>query len=67
MPRPAPPDGNTPAAEDNGAHEAIRRLVDLEAQLSSFFAPTGKVTQTCTGPCVCNLPGGTCRMPEGVD
>jgi hypothetical protein len=35
MPTPVPPAGDTPATMDNGAHEAIRRLVDLEAQLKA--------------------------------
>jgi hypothetical protein len=65
-PAPAPPAGNVPPPMDNGAHEAVRRLADLEAQLAAFFTPTGQATQTCTGPCVCNLGAGTCVMPPDV-
>ena len=65
-PTPVPPTGNMPATDDNGAHEAIRRLVDLEDQLAGFLTPTGMVIQTCTGPCVCNLAAGTCVDPPGV-
>jgi hypothetical protein len=65
MPTPVPPDGNAAAPMDNGAHEAIRRLVTLEAQLKAYFTPTGQVTQTCTGPCVCDLGGGTCVEAAG--
>ena len=67
MPTPLPPDGNTPPDTDNGAHGAIRQLVLLEQQLAAFFTPTGQVTQTCTGPCVCSLPGGTCQFPPGLN
>jgi hypothetical protein len=66
MPQPVPPDVNEAAPSDNGAHDEIRKLVDLEAQLKAFFTPTGQVTQTCTGPCVCSLPGGTCNNAPGT-
>jgi hypothetical protein len=66
MPTPVPPDANAAAPMDNGAHGEIRKLVDLEAQLKAFMTPTGQVTQTCTGPCVCNLPGGTCMNAPGT-
>ncbi len=66
MPVPVPPAGNTPSSMDNGAHGAIRTLVLLEQQIAAFLAPAGQVTQTCTGPCVCNLSGGTCVTPPGV-
>ena len=66
-PTPIPPAGNTPAEADNGAHEGIRRLVDLESQLKAFLTPTGQVTQTCAGKCVCNKAAGTCIDPPGVD
>jgi hypothetical protein len=65
MPTP-PPDVNTPAADDNGAHGEIRKLVDLEAQLKAFLTPTGQVQQTCTGPCVCDLAAGTCVNAAGT-
>ena len=66
MPTPLPPPGNTPPDTDNGAHGAIRQLVLLEQQLAAFFTPTGQVTQTCTGPCVCSLSAGTCELPPGL-
>jgi hypothetical protein len=59
MPNPVPPSVNQPAPSDNGAHTEIRKLVDLEAQIRAFLTPTGMVTQTCTGPCVCNFNAGT--------
>ena len=65
-PRPSPPPGNVTPSMDNGAHEAVRRLVDLETQLAAFFTPTGQVIQTCSGSCICDLDGGTCAMPPGV-
>ena len=65
-PLPAPPPGNTPPDQDNGAHDAVRKLALVEAQLAAFFSPTGQVTQTCTGPCVCDLAGGTCQFPPGL-
>ena len=60
------PAGDTPSPMDNGAHEAIRQLTLLEQQLQAFFTPTGMVTQTCTGPCVCSLPENTCVSPPGL-
>jgi hypothetical protein len=66
MPTPVPPAGNTPSPVDNGAHGAIRELVLLEQQIAAFLTPTGMVIQTCTGPCVCSLPAGTCVDPPGV-
>jgi hypothetical protein len=66
MPQPVPPDANASAPADNGAHDEIRKLVDLEAQLKAFFKPTGQVVQTCMGPCVCNLPAGTCKNAPGT-
>ncbi len=65
-PSPAPPAGDVPPPMDNGAHEAVRRLVLSEAQLRAFFTPTGAATQTCAGPCTCDLSAGTCDMPPGV-
>ena len=67
MPTPVPPDANAAAPSDNGAHGEIRKLVDLEAQLKAFFTPDGQVTQTCTGPCVCDFPNGTCNNAPGSD
>jgi hypothetical protein len=62
---PLPPVENVPPGA-NDAHEAIRRLVDLEAQLASFLSPNGQVVHTCSGPCVCDLAAGTCRMAPGT-
>jgi hypothetical protein len=59
MPSPTPPTGNL-IPQTNQAHGAIRRLVSLEAQLKAFLRPDGRVTQTCTGPCVCDDGAGTC-------
>ncbi len=56
---PLPPAGNKPAPVDNQAHEGIRRLPALIAQLKAFFTPTGQVTQTCSGPCSFPVPDGT--------
>ena len=67
MPTPVPPDANAAAPSDNGAHGEIRKLVDLETQLQGFLAPAGQVTQTCTGPCVCNFPAGTCMNAPGTN
>lgn len=66
MPMPVPPLGDAPASDDNGAHEAVRRLVDVEEQIKAFLTPGGMVTETCGGPCACSLSGGTCEMPPGV-
>lgn len=65
-PTPQPPAVNQPAAMDNGAHETIRQLVDLESQLATFMTPTGQVVQTCSGPCVCDVNAGTCQYPAGL-
>jgi hypothetical protein len=50
-PNPLPPTGNTPADDDNGAHDAIRSSEDLQEQLRLFFQPDGQVVHTCEGPC----------------
>ena len=65
-PTPVPPAGDKPAQMDNGAHDTIRKLSDLEQQLKLFLTPTGMVEQTCTGPCVCDITAGTCVEPPGV-
>jgi hypothetical protein len=44
---PTPPPGNATPSTDNGAHGAIRVLVD---QFDHFFT-TGEVVSTCDGPC----------------
>ena len=46
-----PPVGNTPAEDDNGAHDAIRYNADLQEQLRLFYQPDGQVVHTCQGPC----------------
>ena len=52
---PVPPDVDMPPPMDNGAHEAIRALLDRSSQqLRAFFKPDGQVVQTCTGLCVSN-------------
>jgi hypothetical protein len=51
-PMPVPPDVDLPPPDDNGAHEAIRRLPLLIEQLRAFMKPDGVVVQTCSGPCV---------------
>ena len=66
MPTPVPPEANQAAPTDNGAHGEIRKLVDLEAQLKAFMQPGGEVEQTCTGPCTCSLPQGTCNNAPGT-
>lgn len=39
------------APEENGVHEAVRRLPAAQRQLDAFFRPDGMVTQTCSGAC----------------
>jgi hypothetical protein len=48
--------GNTPPPMDNGVHQNVRKLPALIEQLRAFFKPDGQVTQTCTGPCVFDMP-----------
>jgi hypothetical protein len=67
MPTPVPPPVNEAVPTDNGAHDEIRKLVDLEAQIKAFLVPGGTVTQTCTGVCSCNLNAGTCNNAPGSD
>jgi hypothetical protein len=43
---------NTPPAEDNGVHEAIRRLDAAQSQIDAFLRPDGMVENFCNGPCV---------------
>ncbi len=43
---------NTPPADDNGVHEAIRRLDAAQRQIDAFLRPAGQVENFCTGPCV---------------
>jgi hypothetical protein len=66
-PSPLPPTGDTPSGSDNGVHETIRELVPVEQQIKAFLAPSGMVTDVCSGaPCVCNFAAGTCAIAPGV-
>jgi hypothetical protein len=58
-PMPVPPTVNVPPPSDNHAHEAIRRIPELEDQLVDFFQPTGQVKSHCSGSCVFPIPQGT--------
>jgi len=42
---------NTPPANDNGVHEAIRRLDAAQQQIDTFLRPDGRVENFCSGPC----------------
>jgi hypothetical protein len=48
---PLPPAANVPAPGDNGAHDAIRDIPALQAQIFLFFSPTGVAVNTCGGAC----------------
>ncbi len=39
------------APEENGVHEAVRRLPAAQRQLDAFFRPDGQITQTCSDAC----------------
>lgn len=47
----ATPLDNTPPSDDNGVHEAVRRLDASQRQLDAFLRPDGQVTDVCPGPC----------------
>jgi pimeloyl-ACP methyl ester carboxylesterase len=47
----APPLTNRPPLADNPAHEAMRALPAVQAQIDAFLRPDGMVKQFCTGPC----------------
>ena len=47
-------------------HPKFLMCTPLSHAGAAFFTPTGQATQTCTGPCVCNLGAGTCVMPPDV-
>jgi hypothetical protein len=47
----APPTTNQPPATDNPAHEAMRALPAIQAQIDAFLRPDGTVQQFCSGPC----------------
>jgi hypothetical protein len=50
-----PPGGN-----DNGVHEAVRRLDAAQRQIDAFLRPNGTVQNFCDGPCAfTNVPGVT--------
>ncbi len=43
---------DTPPADDDGVHEAIRRLDAAQSQIDAFLRPDGTVQNFCTGACV---------------
>jgi hypothetical protein len=45
------PTTNTPPAEDNGVHEAVRRLNAARRQIDAFLRPDGMIRNYCNGPC----------------
>jgi hypothetical protein len=45
------PPTNTPPEEDNGVHEAVRRLDAAQRQIDAFLRPDGRVENFCEGPC----------------
>jgi hypothetical protein len=50
---PMPPSTNTALNADNQAHQGVRRLPSVEAQVKSFLASDGTVTDQCmAAPCV---------------
>ncbi len=42
---------NTSPADDNGVHEAVRRLDAAQRQIDAFLRPDGRVENFCPGPC----------------
>jgi hypothetical protein len=42
---------NTPPADDNGVHEAVRRLDAAQLQIDAFLRPDGRIENFCPGPC----------------
>ncbi|MCK5799366.1 MAG: hypothetical protein KAI47_19380, partial [Deltaproteobacteria bacterium] len=59
-----PPQSNTPAQKPDptvSAHKVVRRLVHAVEQLRRFFTPTGKIEETCGGPCICKV-GVDCKL-----
>jgi pimeloyl-ACP methyl ester carboxylesterase len=42
---------NTPLPDDNGAHEAVRRLAVAQSQIDAFLRTDGRVESFCDGPC----------------
>ena len=49
-PMPPVPLTNETPTSSNGAHDQIHSLVNLQAQIETFFK-TGQVVNTCAGPC----------------
>ena len=49
-PMPLPPGTNSPAMS-NSTHGGTRDIPALKEQIRRFLTPTGRVEQTCTGPC----------------
>jgi hypothetical protein len=47
----AAPLTNTPPEDDNGVHEAVRRLDAAQRQIDAFLRPDGEVQNFCDGPC----------------
>jgi hypothetical protein len=43
---------NSAPGEDNGVHEAVRRLDAAQRQIDAFLRPDGRVQNFCDGPCV---------------
>ena len=50
-PAPLPPTANTPSPTDNGAHDGIQGIPELQAQIRDFLKADGTVTRVCNGPC----------------
>jgi hypothetical protein len=42
---------NTPPGDDNGVHEAVRRLDAAQRQIDAFLRPDGEIENFCSGPC----------------
>jgi hypothetical protein len=57
-PSPMPPEDNVTPNDDNGAHDAVRRLPEVAAQLDLFFHPDGQAVQTCPADTGCDFPAG---------
>jgi hypothetical protein len=47
----AAPLTNTPPADENGVHEAVRRLDAARRQIDAFLRPDGRIESFCDGPC----------------